>query len=79
MPRNKQKYNDYMRSYYTEKKIERIKKLGGKCVVCGETKMEFLSVLKRKGEKARVICWNDRLSKFQLTNKKRIKVEQIKK
>lgn len=54
----KERYNDYMRRYNQAQKEKKIKKKGGKCHCCGETKIEFLSIERKRGGK--VLCHNCR-------------------
>jgi len=51
-------YNRYMRKYNFDKKEKEIKKKGGKCNCCGETKLEFLSIERKRGGK--IFCHNCR-------------------
>lgn len=62
MPINQRKdeYNAYMRRYYRRQNEKRIQARGGKCEECGEARMVFLSITKKKKPRAmeKVLCWN---------------------
>ena len=50
---NREKYNEYFRRYNRARKEKDIEKLGGKCVLCGESRIQFLTTRKKK-----VHCYN---------------------